>query len=144
MFKIASVALLAAVLTATSVAPSAAQAAGRQPGQNQPVPPGSGSEYDCSAMMGHMRGVKQADIQAIRGNRVVLQPVCEDLTVRGKNEYGSLFNNGNVNHLRLPMGRNPTLMAALNARGYDQHDVVSLRFGGGNSIILYVHQRDMR
>lgn len=37
-----------------------------------------------------------------------------------------------------------TLMAALNACGYDQHDVVSLRFGGGGSIILYVHQRDMR
>lgn len=93
--------------------------------------------------MGHMRSVRQADINAIHGNRVSLQAVCEDLTVLGKNAYGSLFVNGNVNHLRVPIARNATLMAALTAKGYDQNDVVSLRHGANDSIILYVHQRDM-
>jgi hypothetical protein len=143
MFKTTVLAVLAGLITLTSIAPSAAQfARGRQPGQN-PQPVGSGSAYDCAAMMGHMRSVKQADIAAIRGNRVALLPVCEDLTVPGKNVYGPLFVNGNVNHLRVPIARNSTLMTALTAKGYDQHDVVSLRFGGGGSIILYVHQRDM-
>jgi hypothetical protein len=51
--------------------------------------------------------------------------------------------NGNVNHLRVSIAHNATLMTALRAKGYDQHDVVSLRHGANNSIILYVHQRDM-
>src|SRR5215217_5844168 len=85
----------------------------------------------------------QNDILAIDGNRIALLPICEDMTVPGKNAYGALFVNGNVNHLRQPIAYNPTLMAALSAKGYDQNDVVSLRFGGNDSIILYVHQRDM-
>ena len=143
MLKIATLAVLAGLVTAASVLPSFAQVA-FVPGSNQRYPqPGSGQEYDCSAAMGHMRSVKQADILAINGNRVALLPVCEDLTVRGKNVYGPLFVNGNVNHLRVPIARNATLMAALTAKGYDQNDVVSLRHGANDSIILYVHQRDM-
>jgi hypothetical protein len=34
-------------------------------------------------------------------------------------------------------------MAALTSKGYDQNDVVSLRHGANDSIILYVLQRDM-
>lgn len=141
MLKITTLAILAGLVTATSVAPSFAQFA--VPGGNQRYPQDSGQEYDCAAVMGHMRGVKQADIFAINGNRVALLPVCEDLTVPGKNAYGPLFVNGNVNHLRVPIARNATLMAALTAKGYDQNDVVSLRHGANDSIILYVHQRDM-
>lgn len=140
MFKITTLAVLAGLATLTTVLPSAAQFAGA----NQRYPQqGSGQEYDCAASMGHMRSVRQADIFAINGNRVALLPVCEDLTVRGKNVYGPLFVNGNVNHLRVPIARNTTLMAALTAKGYDQNDVVSLRHGANDSIILYVHQRDM-
>ncbi|MBO9588230.1 hypothetical protein [Devosia sp.] len=141
MLKITTLAILAGLVTATSVAPSFAQFA--VPGGNQRYPQGSGQQYDCAASMGHMRSVKQADIFAINGNRVALLPVCEDLTVPGKNAYGALFVNGNVNHLRVPIARNATLMAALTAKGYDQNDVVSLRHGANDSIILYVHQRDM-
>ena len=142
MFKVTTLAVLAGLVTAASVLPSFAQVA-FVPGSNQRYPQSSGSTYDCADSMGHMRSVKQADILAIHGNRVALLPVCEDLTVRGKNVYGPLFVNGNVNHLRVPIARNATLMAALTAKGYDQNDVVSLRHGANDSIILYVHQRDM-
>ena len=141
MLKTTTLAFLAGLVTLTTVVPSFAQfiAAQRQP-QAQP---GQGTPQDCADAMGHMRSVKQADIFAINGNRVGLLPVCEDLTVAGKNAYGALFVNGNVNHLRQPIARNSTLMAALTAKGYDQNDVVSLRHGARDSIILYVHQRDM-
>ena len=140
MLKTTTFAVLAGLITLTSVAPGFAQTA--VPGSNYP-PTSTTTTYDCAAAMGHMRSVKQADIAAIRGNRVALLPVCEDLTVPGKNVYGQLFINGNVNHLRVPIARNPTLMAALTAKGYDENDVVSLRHGANDSIILYVHQRDM-
>lgn len=139
MLKITTLAIVAGLVTATSVAPSFAQFA--VPGSNYPAP--SSAPTNCDEMVGHMRSVKRADIDAIRGNRVGLQPICEDLTVVGKNEYGSIFANGNVNHLRTPIARNATLMAALSAKGYDENDVVSLRFGAQGSIILYVLQRDM-
>ena len=45
--------------------------------------------------------------------------------------------------MRGEIGRNPTLMNALRAKGYDQHDVISLVPAAGNSVLLYVHQRDM-
>lgn len=142
MLKTTTLAILAGLITMTTVLPSAAQVAA--PGSNQRYPEhSSGQEYDCAEAMGHMRSVNRADITAIKGNRVALLPVCEDLTVRGKNVYGQLFVNGNVNHLRVPIAQNTTLMAALRAKGYDQNDVVSLRHGANNSVILYVHQRDM-
>ncbi|HWV22058.1 MAG TPA: hypothetical protein VN036_13605 [Devosia sp.] len=139
MFKITTFAVLAGMFTLTAVLPSAAQVAGGP--SNYPSP--SSSPTNCEEMVGHMRSVSRADIDAIRGNRVGLQPICEDLTVSGKNAYGAIFVNGNVNHLRVPIARNATLMAALAAKGYDQNDVVSLRFGAHDSVILYVLQRDM-
>lgn len=101
-------------------------------------------EENCADKMGHMRRISAADIQAIHpGQPVGLIAVCEDLTVWGKNNYGPLFVNGNVGRLRVPLARNATLMQALVTEGYDEHDVISLRFGANDSIILYVHQRDM-
>lgn len=139
MLKTTTFAIVAGMFTLTSVMASAAQVAGGP--SNYPTP--SPSPTNCEEMVGHMRSVNQADINAINGNRVGLQSICEDLTVFGKNSYGSIFANGNVNHLRVPIARNATLMAALTAKGYDQNDVVSLRFGANDSIILYVLQRDM-
>lgn len=141
MFRITTFAVAAGMLALTTAVTGAVQFSG--PTNNYPNS-GSGAVYDCATSMGHMRSVKQADIAAIKGNRVALLPVCEDLTVAGKNAYGDLFVNGNVNHLRVPIARNATLMTALRAKGYDQNDVVSLRHGANGSIILYVHQRDMR
>lgn len=139
MLKTTTLAVLAGIITLTTILPSSAQVAA----QRRPVE-AAGEPQDCADAMGHMRSVDQADIRAINGNRVSLLPVCEDLTVAGKNAYGPLFVNGNVNHLRVPIARNATLMNALTAKGYDQNDVVSLRHGARDGIILYVHQRDMR
>jgi hypothetical protein len=142
MFKRTTLILLAGLATVLTTLPSQAQfARANVPGgPNHPV--GKSAEH-CSDQMGHMRRVNRADIQAIHNQPVYLIPICEDLRVFAKNNYGALFVNGNVERLRVPIARNATLMAALRARGYDQHDVVSLRFGGNDSIILYVHQRDM-
>lgn len=140
MLKFATLTLLAGVLTATSILPSTAAVLLPRP----PTKQSSGESPDCSASMGHMRSVNAADIAAINGNRVVLLPVCEELALYGREGYGSLFVEGNVNHLRQPIAHNSTLMSALTAKGYDQNDVVSLRHGGNDSIILYVYQRDMR
>ncbi|MNT47890.1 hypothetical protein D3C72_1846400 [compost metagenome] len=89
-----------------------------------------------------MARVTRASIEAINGQSVYLIPVCE--TGNASDDYGSLFTSGNVSTLRLPIAQNPTLMSALQAQGYDHQDVISLRVGGGNSIMLYVHQRNMR
>lgn len=140
MFKTTTFAIVAGMFTLTSVMASAAQVAGG-PSNYPPAP--SASPTNCEEMVGHMRSVNRADINAINGNRVGLQSICEDLSVFGKNSYGSIFANGNVNHLRVPIAHNATLMAALTAKGYDENDVVSLRHGANDSIILYVLQRDM-
>jgi hypothetical protein len=58
--------------------------------------------------------------------------------------YGSLFIDGNVNTLRQPIARNDTLMGALAQEELDEQDVISLRFGGNDSIVLYVYDRAMR
>lgn len=102
------------------------------------------SQADCADEMGHMRSVHRADIDAINGQPVFLIRVCEDLTVVGRNNYGALFVNGNVDTLRLPIARNRTLTRALGEQKLDQNDVVSLRFGRNDSIVLYVYDRDMR
>ena len=142
MMKLTTLALVAGFVSVATVLPSSAQfAAVNIPGG--PNYPTSHNEHNCADEMGHMRRVNVFDIDGIRDRSVWLHPVCEDLTVPGKNNYGTLFINGNVNVLREPIARNRLLMNALEAKGYDEYDVVSLRFGARNSVILYVHQRDM-
>jgi hypothetical protein len=139
MNKLTTLTIIAGLATAlTTLAPVAAvvtHVPRKIPEANVP--------YNCEDEMGHMRSVSTADIAAIHGQHVTLIAVCEDLTVAGKDNYGPLFVNGNAERLRLPIARNATLMGALLNRSYDQNDVVSVRFGGGDSIILYVYQRDM-
>jgi hypothetical protein len=113
------------------------------PGSNNP--PVSSSDEDCDAMLGHMRRVTAQRIAAIQpGQRVALIPVCEMESETVAKDYGDLFRGGNVDGLRPQIARNSTLMNALAARDYDHYDVISLREGGNDSIILYVHQRHMR
>jgi hypothetical protein len=138
MNKLTTLTLIAGIATALTTMAAAAQVAGKGPNY-----PAAHSQEHCADTMGHMRRVSQADIAAIGNQPVVLIPVCEDLTVPFRNVYGPLFVNGNANLLRRPIARSQALMNALRGRQYDQHDVVSVRFGGNHSIILYVHQRDM-
>jgi hypothetical protein len=102
-----------------------------------------GSESQCGFNAAMQPLVQPVEINGIGGEQQIwLTPVCEDTLER--NSYGTLFRDGNVETLRNAIRRNGALMSALNARGYDQFDVVALRFGTDTSVNLFVHQRDMR
>lgn len=139
MFKTTVLTLLVGIVTATTIVPSNALFIAAPP--KKPAP-SSSTEEECSYQLNYMPRVTRAHIDSIQGSRVYLIPVCE--TGLGRDDYGWLFTSGNVGTLRQPIASNPTLMSALTAEGYDQQDVVSLRFGGDGSIALYVHQRDLR
>lgn len=134
MIKTTVLAALVGILTATAVLPSNAAVL---------VPkPKASSTDNCGYQLDYMARVTRATIEGINDQSVYLIPVCE--TGNPNDDYGSLFISGNVSTLRQPIAQNSTLMAALQAQGYDHQDVISLRVGGGNSIMLYVHQRNMR
>ena len=143
MRKLSTAATIAGLITALVATGAQAQ---QVPGTSTHNPQTSSysSEPDCTELMGFMRSVKPGEIAAFNGERVRLIPVCEDGTHRTRNAYGTLFRDGNAELLRNPIARHPTLINALKAREYDQHDVVSVRFSANNGVILYVHQRDMR
>lgn len=140
MFKITALAVLVGLATATTTLPSAAQFIAA----NVPGGPGPSKANECAYQLNYMSRVTRAHIESIKDQPVYLIPVCEDGLIGRNDDYGWLFTTGNVGTLRLPIARNHTLMAALLAEGYDQQDVISLRFGGDNSIVLYVHQRTLR
>jgi hypothetical protein len=123
----------------TTIGAEAAIVRGRTPMDS----PESAGQADCGAVIGHVRSVHRADIDAIDGQHVSLVRVCTDDALPSKNDYGPLFINGNVETLRRPIARNDTLISALSAQDMDQNDVVALRFGSNDSIILYVYDRDM-
>ncbi|WDR02713.1 hypothetical protein PSQ19_00250 [Devosia algicola] len=137
---------IATLAMALTTIPSSAQFARLAvPGKPNYPQASPDSPHSCADEMGHMRRVYQADIADIESwQQVVLIPVCDDQTMVSRTSYGSLFVEGNVGRLRMPIARNSTLMSALRAMDYDQFDVVSLGFGANDSILLYVHQRDMR
>jgi hypothetical protein len=140
MFKTTALALLAVITTATTIVPSHAI---NLPGRgNKPVV--SSNDDDCAYQLNYMPHVTRAHIEAIAGRDVYLIPVCEDGLIGRNDDYGWLFTSGNVGTLRQPIARNTTLMNALSAEGYDQQDVISLRFGGEDDVVLYVHQRTLR
>jgi len=142
MFKITTLAVLVGLATAATTLPSAAQfIAAKVPGGPAPS---SSTANECAYQLNYMSRVTRAHIESIKDQPVYLIPVCEDGLIGRNDDYGWLFTTGNVGTLRLPIARNRALMAALMAQGYDQQDVISLRFGGDNSIVLYVHQRTLR
>ena len=142
MFKTTVLAVLVGLATAAATLPSNAQFIAGPP--NNPNHPATSSDSECAYQLNYMSRVTRAPIESIDGQPVHLIPVCEDGLVGRNDDYGWLFTGGNVGTLRLPIARNRTLMAALTAHGYDHQDVISLRFGGGDSIVLYVHQRTLR
>lgn len=140
MFKLATLAVLSGLAMSAATLPSMAQVAA--PGGKPSSP--SVNDTECAYQLNYMPRVTRSQVAAINGQPVHLVPVCEDKVAGELEDYGWLFVAGNVDTLRLPIARNATLMRALDAEGYDQHDVVSLRFAGGNTITLYVHQRSMK
>lgn len=139
MHKFTALAVLVGLASVVSALPSVAQVA--KPGANYPAP---SNEEECAYQLNYMPQVNRRQIDAIKRQPVYLIPVCEDGLIFRNDEYGWLFTSGNVGALRLPIARNRALMNALVALGYDEQDVISLRFGGGDSVVLYVHQRTLR
>lgn len=139
MNKFTMIALVAGLATAAAALPSSA--AVLLP--NNPNKPSSTSSYDCASEMVQIRRISPEQVDSMQDRSVWLYPVCEDLTAYGRNNYRDLFFDGNAGVVRGEIARNPTLMNALRAKGYDQHDVISLVPAAGNSVLLYVHQRDM-
>lgn len=144
MLRNTVLALLAGLAAAASIVPSNAQFIGAQPPGGPNYPSASPDEEECAYQLNYMPRVTRSLIESIRDRHVYLIPVCEDGLLGRRDDYGWLFTSGNVGTLRLPIARNPTLMSALTAEGYDHQDVVSLRVGGDGSIALYVHQRTLR
>jgi hypothetical protein len=141
MNKLTAIVAIAGLATAFTTIASSAAILNNVPGK--PNYSSESSDPDCTALMGFMRTPKSTEITGLISPHVAVISVCEDLTVAGRNNYGPLFVNGNAELLRQPIARTPALIEALRAKQYDQHDVVSVRFGGNDSVILYVHQRDM-
>lgn len=141
MLKTIALAALVGLATIATTLPSTAQV-NVPGGPNRPAH--AQSEEDCYYQLNYMPRVTRAHIDAIHNRPVYLIPVCEDGLIGRNDDYGWLFTTGNVGTLRLPIARNATLMSALAAEGYDHQDVISLRFGGDDSIVLYVHQRTLR
>ncbi len=134
-----TIAFVAAGLV-TAFTTLSANAQSTVPGSNYPAPIGGSECTYNAAMEPHLVA---RDVNAIRRDQYVwLTPVCEDTLVR--NDYGTLFRDGNVETLRNVIARHPALIGALTARGYDQFDVVALRVGRDETVNLFVHQRDMR
>ncbi|MDB5530613.1 MAG: hypothetical protein JWR51_3716 [Devosia sp.] len=127
-------------MVVTTIASSAAFVAAPRTPRNTPAV----SHTECGDSLGHFRSVNRADIESIDGQNVMLIRVCDDGSLASNDSYGSLFINGNVETLRMPIARNYTLMSALDEEGLDQNDVVSLQFGANDSVVLYVYDRFMR
>ena len=145
MTKFRTMAAIAGLITALTTAGAHAQFIVTHVPNYPPRTPTVSDAEHCSDVMGFMRSIRTDEVAAIGPDRPIsLIPVCEILAVTDRDNYGSLFIDGNAEKLRMPIARNDALMSALLGKDYDQHDVVSIRFGGNNSVILYVHQRHMR
>lgn len=140
MNKLSALTVIAGLAVALTT--MGAQAAFVAAAPNKPNMPAS-SEPDCSSTMGHMRLIRRADIEAIHGQHVTLIRICEDDSLVSARSYGTLFVDGNVDTLRQPIAGNETLITALIQEELDQHDVVSMRYGANDSVILYVFDRHM-
>lgn len=139
MNRFATLTLFATLAALSATGSSAAQfAAGQGPAGGQ------SDSRECAYQLNYMPRVTRDHVAAIKDKPVYLVPVCEDGRIGNMEDYGWLFAAGNVGTLRPTIRHNGTLMAALVAQGYDEQDVISLRFAGGDSITLYVRQRNMR
>ena len=105
------------------------------PAPAQSPPPDELIELGCDPGLGALRTLYRDDIEAIdESYSFSIWPVCvghPDPSVRLA---------GNVGGLHGVIGQNDAFAAALEAEGYDADDVVAIRFGANNSVIVYVHR----
>lgn len=142
MMKITTLAVVVGLVSVATVLPSTAQQ-NNIPGTPN-YPSESEDEEHCSGRMGFSPPISPAQVNAINDQRVWLHPICEDGSLTRSEDVDTLFIDGNASTLRREIARNPTLMAELTEHDYDQHDVISVVYGANNSILLYVHQREVR
>jgi hypothetical protein len=122
-----SFAVLAAAIIVTTTAADAAVM--------RKAPPAAGSSYDCADEMGDLRYIRPAIFAETQFGKAVVKPVCED------GEDGNPYADGNAAGLHTLIARKPMLVEALGDAKYIPSEVVGVRFGGGQSVILYVHHQ---
>jgi hypothetical protein len=91
------------------------------------------SPDDCRVDMGHLRLIRPAQLEVAQYEAIFVQPVCEG------EEVGVLRNEGNAGGLRPVLATKADVVEALADEDYLTDEVVGVRFGGGNTLILYVH-----
>lgn len=88
---------------------------------------------DCDPGLGHLQTLRLDDIEAIDdGFSISVWAVCTGSTDRSPLA-------GNVGGLHSAIAQNDALVAALAKAGFRPGDVVAIRFGSGNSVIVYVN-----
>lgn len=134
MKKSIALAAAASVLVALASTAVSAQVITRYPPKTNDTP----STFDCDDAMGHLRRVTAAQIRALpRSQNISIQPICEG---DPSQNIAVLRADGNVGSLQSTIGAHPAIALALADAHYIDRDVVGIRFGGGNTLILYVHK----
>jgi hypothetical protein len=96
-------------------------------------PQPSGSTYDCTTDLGHLRRVYEEELEGIENpNRVSVVPVCAG------ESYGVMRSAGNAGALRQAVADNDAMTEALFLKNFVSDDVVGIRMTGIDSVILYV------
>lgn len=92
-------------------------------------------ELDCDPGFGALRALYRADIEAIDASySFSIWEVCPD------RPDPALRQAGNAGGLHGIIAGNAPFAAALAEEGYVADDVVAVRFGPNNSVIVYVHK----
>jgi hypothetical protein len=140
MMKLTFAALVAALAMTTVADAAAILKRGAVPPPaifvpNTPNTPGvESTTQDCTIEMGHLRLIRPAQIEAVGAyDGIFVQPVCEN------DEAGAIRNAGNAGGLRPTLATKADVVEALAELDYVADEVVGVRFGGGNTLVLYVH-----
>ena len=93
-----------------------------------------GTAQECTIEMGNLRLIRPAQIEAAGAyDGIFIQPVCES------DEAGAIRNAGNAGGLRPLLATKLDVVEALAAEDYVADEVIGVRFGGGDTLVLYVH-----
>lgn len=133
MLKTFSIILAAAIVALATGAASAAVVS--HVPQRGGTPSGSGSnEYDCGLDMGYLRVVRFQELRDYADGKVSVHQVCEGLNA-------SLTDVSNIGvGLQQVIAQNAVIAAALTKAKSEADEVVGVRFGANNSLIVYVHR----
>jgi hypothetical protein len=92
------------------------------------------SDENCTLEMGHLRLIRPAQIEEATYDGIFIQPICE-----GQDAGAAVRNAGNAGGLRPLLSTRLDVVEALAEQAYSTDEVVGVRFGGGDTLVLYVH-----